>query len=146
MSHVGHHYLDEDDIEDFKERLSHMKLNHYRRKEDRPDTDESVYFHNNAFPHEPSHMDLWFQKYCFEVENYDPFTGSKMLPKKTPPSFKKKSKAYEEFKSLVSSKRWISPDSVPKLPATEDDEEFKGFLEKYHSKRSQLPQILLPAE
>ena len=48
-------------------------------------------------------MDLWFWRYCFEVENYDPFTGSKMLPRKTPP-FKKKSKAYEEFKSLVYSK------------------------------------------
>ena len=71
------------------------------------------------------------------MENYDPFTGSKILPKKSPP-FRKKSKAYEKFKSLVYSKGWLSPDSVPKLPAREDDEELKGFLEKYHFKRSQI--------
>ena len=114
-----------------------MKLNLYHWKEDHPDTVESIYFQNNASPHEPSHMDLWFRKYYFEVESYDPFTGSKMLPKKTPP-FKKKSKAYKEFKSLVYSKGWIPPDPVPILPATEHDKDLKEFLEKYHFKRSQV--------
>ena len=114
-----------------------MELNHYAWKEEHPKTDDSVYFRSIYFPRDPSWEDFSFRKYCFEVERYDPFKGSKLSPKKTPP-FKKKSKAYDEFKSLVYSKGWISPYSVPKFKATDHDEDLKEFLEKYGVKRSQV--------
>lgn len=125
--------------EEYTQRLLHMRLNHMKWTEQHPRTNESVYFDNNGFPEDSCHKDHWFRRYCIDKENYDPFTGLAMatlyqvIPKKKV-QFRKKSKAYEEFKTLVYNKGWISSG----LPKTEDDGELLQFLIEYKFNRNQV--------